>query len=388
MMKSVVAHTNAVVAAEAGRALASSVRDGLSGEHADVLIVFVSSRYDYSELLEALNAHCEPALIVGCSSAGEFTSESPQTSSACVVAIRNPEMKFSASLAEGLRADRSAAAAKLVSAFYGAKSAEYAYRSAMMLIDALSCSADALVEEVTIATGGMYQLFGGGAGDDAQFKTTHVFLGTKAYTDAAVALEILSNKPIGIGVRHGWERATAAMRVTEADGNRLVSLNAAPAIEAFENHAAETGQVFDPKEPLPFFLANVLGVDSGGSQRLRVPLALNGDGSITCAADVPTGSTVYIMRASEVSSAKAAKVATESAVAQLQEHRPSVAIFFDCVATRLRTGQDFGLELQALQQALTPATFVGCNTYGQIARAEGQFGGFHNCTAVVAVFPR
>ena len=30
---------------------------------------------------------------------------------------------------------------------------------------------------------------------------------------------------------------------------------------------------------------------------------------------------------------------------------------------------------------------VGCNTYGQIARADGQFGGFHNCTAVVLAFP-
>ena len=33
------------------------------------------------------------------------------------------------------------------------------------------------------------------------------------------------------------------------------------------------------------------------------------------------------------------------------------------------------------------ASYVGCNTHGQIARAEGQFGGFHNCTAVVCVLP-
>jgi hypothetical protein len=34
-----------------------------------------------------------------------------------------------------------------------------------------------------------------------------------------------------------------------------------------------------------------------------------------------------------------------------------------------------------------PAGFVGCNTCAQIARADGQFGGFHNCTAVVCVMP-
>jgi hypothetical protein len=57
------------------------------------------------------------------------------------------------------------------------------------------------------------------------------------------------------------------------------------------------------------------------------------------------------------------------------------------VATRLRLGRAFDDELAACGDLLQPARFVGCNTYGQIARAEGQFGGFHNCTAVVCAFP-
>ena len=67
--------------------------------------------------------------------------------------------------------------------------------------------------------------------------------------------------------------------------------------------------------------------------------------------------------------------------------RPAAALVFDCVATRLRLGRAFDDELGACAQLLKPARFVGCNTYGQIARAEGQFGGFHNCTAVVCVLP-
>jgi hypothetical protein len=76
-----------------------------------------------------------------------------------------------------------------------------------------------------------------------------------------------------------------------------------------------------------------------------------------------------------------------SALAQLHGRRPGAALFFDCVATRLRTGRDFGLELGTIQKALGPAPFAGCNTYGQIARADGQFSGFHNCTAVICVLP-
>jgi hypothetical protein len=50
-------------------------------------------------------------------------------------------------------------------------------------------------------------------------------------------------------------------------------------------------------------------------------------------------------------------------------------------------GTGFDNELRACASLLSPAQFVGCNTYGQIARADGQFGGFHNCTAVVCALP-
>jgi hypothetical protein len=50
-------------------------------------------------------------------------------------------------------------------------------------------------------------------------------------------------------------------------------------------------------------------------------------------------------------------------------------------------GKEFGFELEAVQHALGSAQYAGFNTYGQIARAEGQFSGFHNCTAVVCIIP-
>ena len=51
-------------------------------------------------------------------------------------------------------------------------------------------------------------------------------------------------------------------------------------------------------------------------------------------------------------------------------------------------GDAFGFEVSTVSDLLGGADLVGCNTYGQIARADGQFDGFHNCTAVVLAFPR
>ena len=108
---------------------------------------------------------------------------------------------------------------------------------------------------------------------------------------------------------------------------------------------------------------------------------------MNCAAEIPTGARVHIMKATADSAVTAASNATAAAVKALQGEKPRAALFFDCVATRLRMGDVFGFELESVARMLGGAELVGCNTYGQIARAEGQFGGFHNCTAVVMVLP-
>jgi hypothetical protein len=188
-------------------------------------------------------------------------------------------------------------------------------------------------------------------------------------------------------VRHGWQASGPALRVTEAEGNRVISLNAAPAVEAFEEHARATGQTFSRADPLPFFLHNVIGIDTGDGYKLRVPLSLNEDGSISCAAEVPLGATVHVMVADEASACDAARQASQAALDGLEGGQHAGSLLFDCAATRLRLGRKFGDELEAVAATLGSENFAGCNTYGQIARSAGQFSGFHNCTAVVCAIP-
>lgn len=372
----------------AGADLGRQIAEAFQGDSPDAVVVFASAQHEYGELLRALQSACRPVVLAGCSSAGEFTSGGHAVGATSAVALSSTDMSFSVSVGRGLRADGAAAAAELVSGFGGLEGDTHRHRYALLLTDALAGQTDGLVEDLTRLTAGRYQFFGGGAGDDARFARTHVFIGTEAVPDAVVALEILSNKPLGIGVRHGWKAASAPMRVTESQGTRVLSLNARPALEVMQAHAAKTGQRFDPDDPMPFFLHNTLGVDAAVGYRVRVPLGVDSAGAVVCAADVPEGAVAHIMAVAGESATEAAEAATLAAVQQLGGLQPKAALFFDCVATRLRTGKEFGFELSGVQEALGPgAVFAGCNTYGQIARAEGQFGGFHNCTAVVCVIP-
>ena len=373
----------------AGEDLAKQINAGLQGATPDALIVFVSPENDYAELLRSLDAACRPKAMIGCSSAGEFTSKESGTGMSSAFALRNPEMLFTSGLARDLASGRGPAAAQLIAGFHGLESSAYRYRTALVFVDALAGHADDLVDELTLATGGAYQFVGGGAGDDGLFTKTHVFHGAEALSNGAVALEMLSNKPIGIGARHGWSTSSGPLRVTESADSCVVSLNVSPAIEAFEDHAAATHQTIDRDNPLPFFLHNVVGVKTDEGHKLRVPLGVGADGEVLFAAEVPAGATAQIMSTQIEAASSAAASAVADAVNQVERAgaMPAAALFFDCVATRLRLGQDFTQELDAVRGALHDAPFAGFNSYGQIVRADGQFSGFHNCTAVVCVFP-
>lgn len=358
----------------------------MEGLKPDAVIAFASPAYTYEPFLSALRESCHPKVLTGCSSAGEFTESDSGGGSASAIAIRSDEMEFSVGMATGISKDRQRAAREIFSTLSGENEPEYRHRYAMVLTDALGGYVEDLVEQLVRQSRGRHYFFGAGAGDDARFEKTHVFYGQWAYSDAAVVLEILSNRPLGMGAQHGWEPASEPMTVDAAHGVVVEQIGGRPAIMAFKDHARRTGQFLDLTSPLGFFLHNCVGIETPGGSVIRVPLKITEKG-VAFAAEIAPGSRITIMKSTAKSSQEAAKQATREAAAALDKRKPAAAIFFDCAATRLRLGRDFGLELEAVSQILEGAPFAGCNSYGQIMSIPGQLSGFHNCTAVACVFP-
>lgn len=372
----------------AGRSLATDLLSRFDGAEPDAVILFASAAYNHQELLDAFTEVLQPATLVGCSTAAEFVTGFNGSGSACAIGLRSSEMSFKAAIGHGVRENEQSAARQLAAGLDGLNDFRYPFCSALILADALAGHNAMLVKHLDSATGGMYKFFGGAASDEVTFENTPVFCNGSVYDNAVVALEILSNKPVGVGVAHGWSPRGEKARVTEASGKRLISLSAAPAVEMYEEHAASSGQAFHRHDPLPFFLHNVIGIEEHGKYRLRVPLSVNEDGSVNCATEVPERAIVNIMSASGESTIAATREAVQRAKEQLDGNTACLALFFDCIATRVRLGkEDAGNQLNAITEELGSVEYGGFNSYGQIARADGQHDGFHNCTALVCLLP-
>ena len=409
MTEAAVVYTTMRESAGAGAALGWQICEKLE-KAPDVVLVFVSPVYDHEEVLKALERTCYPKIMLGCSSAGEFAGQFQGRGMACAVALTSDEMRFSLGVGRCLAEDTRKAAAEVVSTFHGVEEAgrqrsisrfdtlfddlevnnnlkEYRYRSAIILLDGLFARSEQFLEDLSVLTYGRYQFFGGGAGDNAQFVRTVVFNGTEVLINAVVALEILSDKPLGIGTLHCWTPVTEPMVATEINGRDLISIDHRPAVEIFREHASRSGQYFDVQQPRSFLINNLIGIDTSAGYKLRLPLQINQDGSITCATAIPENAKIQLMHSTVASTLDAAEMAAKTALQRLYGGKPAVTLFFDCAASRLRLGDAFLQELQAIQRVGDTCHLVGCNSHGQIVRTEGQYHGFMNCTPSVCMIP-
>src|SRR2546429_4653849 len=114
MTEAIVTHTNLSGSSDAGRALGWQISEAMSISP-DVVILFAAPSYDHVELLKALKESCHPKLLVGSSSAGEFTSHVHGEGLACALALSSTDMQFAAGIGRKLSADRLQAAKDVVS---------------------------------------------------------------------------------------------------------------------------------------------------------------------------------------------------------------------------------------------------------------------------------
>src|SRR5688572_28814164 len=105
-----VLHTILPGSAEAGHDLGERVLEALEQQKPDAIILFVSPTYDAKVLAGSLMDSCDPGVLIGASSAGEFTNETQGVGQACAVAIRSSSIQFRAGMGRGITKNRQTAA--------------------------------------------------------------------------------------------------------------------------------------------------------------------------------------------------------------------------------------------------------------------------------------
>jgi methyl-accepting chemotaxis protein len=365
---------------------------GLEGG-ADIVFAFASTCYDFSKLLPAIREATGNVPLVGCSTAGQFTEERVGPNSVVVAAIKSDSIRFRTVLGKGVKGRPSEVVEGVLGNFkdeYRAARAEgLQHATCIVCTDGLAGRGEDLVDAVHRSTGMLAQVVGGAAADEAKFERTDVFFDDQHHTDAVSIAYAFSRSPIGLGVRHGLNAGCSSMIVTKADDNVIQEIDGKPAVLAYDRFAEQIGEKLSKDNREAFMITHEIGMlTSTGEYKIRAPLKANDDGSIAMAAEVPTGSSVCIMRGTKEGLVTAAELAARSAMANMGGARPAGVLVFDCICRRIFLGDDYKKQVEAFRRVVgSNVPIAGWETYGEIAMTPSQQTGWHNSTTVLAILP-
>jgi methyl-accepting chemotaxis protein len=392
---STVAGSGRSLAPEARRAATEAVRSALGplgGARPTFGLIFASPKHDLTAALAAAEEAAPGAAFFGCSTAGEITERGLTRGHLAALVVASDETEVQLASVSAVKADPVAAARALCRGFAPAAKAAASRgltaSTTVLLVDGLNGAGESLVAEVLKATRPLQQVVGGAAGDDGAFQGTYVGGHGKAATDAATALHAFSRKPWGVGVDHGLQPTTDRMRVTRASRNVVQHIDDRPAFDVYKEYAARRGVELNASNAGPFLIGNELGIYVFDEiKKVRAPLSVGADGSLTCAAEIPEGAHVSILDGQPARMIEAARRAAQEAQRNLAGAPAAAVVLFDCVCRGMILEGGFGKEIDAVRSVFPDAPVAGLLTYGEIARFKGRLDGWHNATAVVTAIP-
>lgn len=355
-----------------------------------VIIYASSSVYDQSILLKSVSSKTN-AIIVGCSTAGEITSVGGSLDkSLAILTLYSDTVRFVAGIGNNIKDNPRQAGHDLATDIQSRAGEEV--KAMIMFPDGLAGNGADIVRGILDVYGELFSVVGGSAGDDFAFKKTYQYYQGQVLSGSVVGVGMCGDVHYGIGVRHGWIPIGIPKIATKSKGNVLYELEGKPAISIYEEQFGKDKKLVDRNEPFArLAITYPLGIVAPGKDGflIRDPITVDDNGAITCAAEIPEGSEVYIMIGSREEAISAARDAASIALANLHNKKPKLILLFNCIARKKLLLSKKHQEIQEIRNVIgEDVPLIGFYTYGEQAPLGGQVltCSFHNETDVIFLF--
>ena len=145
----------------AGALAARAALDKMGQSDPDIIFCFASSRFDHHELLRGIKSISPQAPFLGCSTAGEITSEGPDSKSVVILALKSDRIHVALGIGKKISGN-SRSAGQEIARDTIVKTRQGATRHAFMMFpDGLKGNSDDIIRGIQEVLGTSFPIVGG-----------------------------------------------------------------------------------------------------------------------------------------------------------------------------------------------------------------------------------
>jgi hypothetical protein len=257
-----------------------------------------------------------------------------------------------------------------------------------MFFDAMVPNIGTILDELYLRLADRVHYMGVNAGSES-FQPMPCLFDNERIVQNGVLLMLL--KPHrGAILEHGYHVPEQMITATSTEGNRILQIDWRPAFEVYQELAREQYGVEINKENFyqyavhfPFGIVRANGVIV-----VRIPVALEEDGSLFCVGEVPANAVLTLLRAPEVDSVHTLDTLVRGVTELDGPLEGRDLLLFYCAGRRMHLGIDAAAgEVQGMQQRTAARRLAGALSLGECGSAtEWGYPLFHNATLVASLW--
>lgn len=248
-----------------------------------------------------------------------------------------------------------------------------------MIFDTMVATIASILDDLYLKLADRVHYMGVSAGSETFQPIPCLFDNRQVKQDAVLAM-LLVNHP-GAVVEHCYQAPERMISATSTDGNRIITIDWRPAFDVYREAAeVEYGVKIDRENFYQLGVHFPFGIiRANGEILVRIPVALEDDGSVFCVGEVPSNALLTLLRAPEVDSVQTVDKLTVG----LHNLHGTLAgldlLLFYCAGRRIHLGDRAHDELRQMSLRSGTDRIAGALSLGEIGQSmQWGYPFFHN----------
>ncbi len=251
--------------------------------------------------------------------------------------------------------------------------------SLFLIFDAMMVNIATVLDELYLAMADRVRYLGVNAGSETFRPMPCLFDNARQAQDGALA--VLLPDHAGAVVEHGYAAPERMITATSTSGSRVITIDWRPAFEVYQQTVeAEYGVRIDRENFYQYGVHFPFGiVRANGEILVRIPVALEEDGSLFCVGEVPPNAILTLLRAPDVDSVHTVDKIDRGLRSLCGDLSGAKLLTFYCAGRKLHLGVRAEDELRELGRRFSGAEIAGALSLGEVGQSMQQgYPLFHN----------